>query len=154
MSPYNRFINITIQLGDGRVLISRKACNEYVYTLWSLTSEYILSADEDPLSKVNRVMWDIYGIDTSNYVDNFVSMRMLKTLTLPDKSAVTPFVVQLKAAFAFQTEKTTQFEAMPWSIALLEIEKLSVRMGIGALQKHTTRCIHVASVLDTKKVMI
>jgi len=141
-------LNITLKLPDGRIMMSRQAPEKK----WSISVEKKLKAKESALAKFNEVMWDMFGIDTENYSDNFATMEVLSPV-VDRNMKIFPFIVDIKAAFVFSAATDMSFKSVYGADIVSDVMTKTIYRDQRNDAMHTDNAIVVASSLDKKGVL-
>lgn len=150
-----RYLNLTLVLPDGRVLLKR---NNHVgmhsTSLWSMTEERFLSNEDDCSAKVEYILSDNYKICTKK-PQNFPSSTVYSVMYIPQiydvpGRIVLPVVVKTKEQLNFTASPTYSFRAIRFKDLLREIFKNSI-YAMSSI--HTSTCIHVAKECQEKGVI-
>jgi hypothetical protein len=154
-----RYINLTMQLLDNRVLLRRRITHlekqEHYFGGWEITLSRLLTANEEPLSKFNEVLLEQFGIDSNTYDDSFVNMKRLPPVELPELLAtVTPFVIKFKEPILrFKTKRENLFRALSFGHILTEIMTKTVYPRQGSTPMHTRMAVEIARILQQKEAI-
>lgn len=138
-------LNITLRLPDGRVLMSRTAPEKK----WSISIEKKLGPKESALEKFNETMWQLFGIDSVVYSDDFVEMEVMAPI-VHKHTKIFPFLVNVKSSFIFQVPPDISFKPM-YSVDIVnDIMTKTVYCDHRMESMHTENSVLVAGAIDKK----
>ncbi len=147
MSNFLQCVNMAVQLPDKRILLHRD-----IIPLWSISIERFINKERAPLDCVNDILWNLFGINPTNYSDNFIEVkRFPPTKNLEDNNIVL-YVAKIKSSIVFQAKPTDKFSAISWNDLLKDIMRNSIYVEYNRAQKHTQNAIIVAKELHIKEV--
>jgi hypothetical protein len=139
---------MVVQLPDKRILL-HKSVNS---ARWEISIEHYISPTGSSLECVNDILWNFFGIDPSNYNDNFVEIRRyLQTKDLQDRNIII-YIMKLKSSIAFRSETSSQFKAVQWSTLSREIMSNSTHIKHNPILGYTLNSIMVARELHVREV--
>lgn len=145
-----RYLNLTIQLADKRVLLYKKRNGGSPQ--WAITVEQFLTTMEDPLVEANKILWNKFGVNACDYSDEFAEIKRLPSFDIVPNRRIFPFIMKLASNFAFQAKVDDHFVAMDWYSILDDILKKSTNMGAGQWPEHTPTAVLVAKELHLRGV--
>lgn len=136
-----RTLSITLHLCDGRIILTKLrkrmlSCGG-PYDKWAVSVEYPLFYSVSPLDMFNTLMWDIFGIDTLSYSDNFVEMQRLSAIEDKCCGKIYPFIVKMKSAFALQGDTDDEFKALFWKNIVDDILTKTMYKPTGTEKVHS-----------------
>lgn len=142
-----RILTITVILPYDRVLTYRNG----VDSEWQVTVEKDVTVN-NALDVFNASMWDIFGVDTKTYRDNFANIRRLAPINRLPEIFITPFIVELKSSLAFESGVNDFFTAKGFNEVLNDVMSNTVYKAVDKPSKHTLNTVHLLKELHTKGV--
>lgn len=107
-----RYMTLTVQLADSRVLLHRKVRG--CWKAWSVTHEAWLSESESPLNEANRMLTQNFGINPHAYYDDFAEIKQCAPITVASNRWIYPFTMKLKKMFKFTVPYEEEYRALDW----------------------------------------
>ena len=144
-----RYLNVAVQLADKRILLSRKHIGGDRFTQWAITIERFLGETQEALSELNKVAWEVFGIDAQTYSDSFLEFRRIHPIYHTNVFMI-PFIMKFKSSLAFQVKKEMQFAAIPLDKLLVDIMENSAFPKNGGPSKHTCNAIYMAKEIQLR----
>lgn len=149
-TPYRRYVNITIQLQDGRILLLRKNKNTSPLPGWGITTGKSLG-NKDVMTAFNDIMRETFGINTEKYEDTYAEMIKLPIETIwTEKIILMPFFVKMNTILKFKTKAENEFHALPWRRVLNDIMAKTIYPKNGEAPLHTEIAVQATRVLQEK----
>lgn len=149
-----RFLNITVQLPDDRVLLYKRLYKSVsLYDRFHLTMESCLLENTSQLGEFRKIMWEVFGVDATDYTDDFIEMTQLPPIVVPPNRRILPYFVRFKSAFAFEVKSDAFFVAKPWQEIQREIMTKTIYSAQNVPAMHSKVCIEVAKMLQVKRIL-
>lgn len=145
-----RYVNITVQVPDGRILLYRKYRGGTAQ--WAATREKLLIGKDDPLVEINKILWDVFGINPNAYTDNFAEIKQLPAVKILPNRHLHLYTVKMKSSLAFCADAVDQYHPMMWSDIVDDVSVNSHHPPTGYFPKHTPTAIIAIKELQLSKV--
>jgi len=147
-----RYLNLTLVLPDGRILLQRDmGKHARSSTQWSGSVERFLGTSMDPGVEANRVLYNQFKVRPSIHDTGPVTMTRLPPVQSLTGKYIIPFIARVKTHLNFQALTTEQFQAGRFDDVLDDILSNSIYPKQGQFPRHTPTFIHVARALHEMK---
>lgn len=150
MSNWLKYMTLTVQLADKRVLLYRKYHGGS--PMWAVTHETFLCNHEPPLVEANRAILNQFGIDPVTYRDDFAEMKQLSPMDIVPNRRIFPFIIKMKKVLSFTTEAASEYLALDWYDIVDRVIKDAARPETGQFPKHTPTSLLLVRGLHNDKV--
>jgi len=148
-----RYMNLTLVLPDGRMLLQRNmTVGKHASTQWSGTVERFLGTAMDPGVEANRCLYNEFKVRPSLDDNGSVTMGRLQPIQSLTGKYIIPFVARVKTHLNFQALTTEQFQAGRFDDILDDILSSSIYPKEGQFPRHTPTFIHVARALHERRI--
>lgn len=147
-----RYMNLTVVLPDGRILLQRNmGAQALASTQWSGSVERFLATSMDPGIEAARVLYSQFKVRPSLQDSGSVVIDRLAPIESLSGRYIVPFVVRIKTHLNFQALTTEQFQAGRFDDILDDILANSIYPKQGQFPRHTPTFIHVARALHERR---
>jgi hypothetical protein len=144
MLTYSKLVSVTVLTPDRRVLTYRK--NKL--SPWSTTFERRIGAMDNVLVEINRLFWNIFGINTNCYSDNYIELKQLTPMLFGTEGTIHPFIAEFNSAIVFSILANEECRALPMDTLIDEAIVSSI--GVNSPNKYTTSAVRIISLLKSK----
>jgi hypothetical protein len=150
MSNWLKYMTLTVQLADKRVLLFRK--NHGGGPIWAITHETFLCNHEAPLVEANKIILNQFGINPNTYEDDFAEIKQLPPMNIIPNRQIFPFIIKMKKMLSFRTAAESEYLALDWYEIVDRVIKDSVCPEPGQWPQHTPTSLLLVKGLHTNKV--
>lgn len=141
-----RVLNITVITPDNRVMLHR-GCDS---SLWGVTFEKHLLGSQMALPVANKIFWEVFGVDTGTYADEYVELIQWPQMVFGTTS-FHPFLARFNTGMAFSIQSSEKCKAV-------KIEELTddlLRQAFsepGTKKEYTGNAIRAVNLLKSRGV--
>lgn len=150
-----RYVTITFQLPDGRILLSRQRLNKSSATQWRATAEYVIGPEDSPRAILeSRCTKDFnFEIKYGANLGQKFQLILLPPIKFGNGAReLHSYIIKIRNMWKLRAPRVYEFHAKPFTELLDDIYQNSVyKPGfVQGKEKHTFNAIHVISMIDKK----
>lgn len=144
-----KYMTLTVQLADKRVLINRKTHGGQ--SRWMVSHETFLCNHEVPLIEANKVILNKFGIDPVTYTDDFATIKQYPPVSVTVNRLLYPYILKMHKSLSFRTDVLEEYRALDWYEVVDDIIKDSTHRSVMA-QRYTPTAAFLTKTLHKLKV--
>jgi len=144
-----KYMTLTVQLADKRVLVNRTKYGGGAR--WAVTHETFLCNHETPLVEANKLLMNNFGIDAGDYTDDFATIKQYPPNSVAINRFIHPYVLKMHKTLSFKIDALQEYRALDWYDIVDDVLKDATSRSTMA-QKYTPTAAFVTKIIHNLKV--